>query len=222
MGPPGSGKGTLSALCIKAFGWHQLSTGNLCRDHIQKQTETGLKMQSFINQGQLVPDEIIADMVKEWIQSQKVLPQGIIFDGYPRTRNQAELLHSLLQEMLPDSELVLIKLHVDADVVVNRILSRAACVNKDCQQIYSLMKDSPLHPKRSMTCDLCGSELQRRSDDTKETVKNRIQIYYQNEQDIIDYYVNQGICVSMINGAQAVQDVFQDFKVLAEQKEYVC
>lgn len=222
MGPPGSGKGTLSALCVKNFGWHQLSTGNLCRDHLQRKTDIGLKMQDAINQGKLVPDEIIADMVREWIVSQKEMPESIIFDGYPRTKKQAELLYSLLQEMLSECEIILVKLHVDADIVVERILSRISCSNKDCQQVYSLMKDSPTYPKRTMVCDACGSELKKRVDDTKETVKSRIEIYYQHEQDILDYYVNKGMTVSMINGAQSVQDVFQDFKKLAEQKNYVC
>lgn len=222
MGPPGSGKGTLSSLCVKSFGWHQLSTGNLCRDHVQRGTNIGNKIQNAINQGELVSDEVIADMVKDWLMSQDTLPQGVIFDGYPRTKRQAELLYAFLQDGLKEFDLVLVKLHVNADLVVDRILSRVSCSNKDCQQVYSLLKESPMRPKASMVCDTCGSKLVQRSDDTKDTLKNRIHVYYQNEQDIIDFYVRKGMSIGMINGAQTIQDVFNDFKKLAEQKEYVC
>ncbi len=222
MGPPGSGKGTLSSLCVKHFGWCQLSTGNLCRDHIQRNTEIGQKIKSAMQQGQLVSDEVIADMIKDWVLVQDQLPQGIIFDGYPRTKKQAELLYSFLKNTLQDFDLILVKLHVDVDLVLNRILSRISCSNKKCQQVYSLLKESNMHPKSSMTCDACGSTLVHRSDDTKDTLKNRIHVYYQHEQDIIDFYIRKGMSIGMINGAQEVQDVFNDFKKLAQQKEYVC
>lgn len=216
MGPPGSGKGTLSSLCVKHFGWHQLSTGNLCRDHVQNNTEIGEKIKAAMNEGRLVSDEVIAAMVKEWLLSQEELPKGIIFDGYPRTKKQAELLYVLLSSSLSDFDLILVKLDVDAELVIDRILSRVSCSNKKCQQVYSLLKNSKVYPKRFMKCDSCGSGLQHRSDDTKDTLKNRIHLYYQHEQDIIDYYVRQGMSIGMINGAQAVQDVFNDFKKLAQ------
>ena len=222
MGPPGSGKGTLSSLCVEHFGWYQLSTGNLCRDHIQRNTDIGTRIKKALDEGKLVADDVIADMIKEWIKSQEELPRGIIFDGYPRTKKQAELLYNFLQEALEEFDLILVKLHVDSDLVLERILSRVFCSNKSCQTVYSLLKESPMYPKAPMTCDKCSSSLVHRTDDTKDTLKNRIHLYYENEQDIIDFYVRKGMSVGMINGDQAVQDVFNDFKKLAQQKAYVC
>ncbi|MBM18184.1 MAG: hypothetical protein CL947_03915 [Epsilonproteobacteria bacterium] len=222
MGPPGSGKGTLSALCVERFGWYQLSTGNLCRDHIQKNTDLGKQIKEAINKGELVNDHVIADMVKEWIVSQDTMPEAIIFDGYPRTKTQAELLYKLLQDVMVDSELVLIKLHVDADIIAERILSRVSCSNKKCQRVYSLMNNSQAKSKSLMICDDCKSPLKKRSDDTQDALKNRIQIYYNHEQEILNFYVNKGMNVGMINAAQTVQDVFNDFTKFAEHKDYVC
>lgn len=198
MGPPGSGKGTLSSLCVKSFGWHQLSTGNLCRKHIQQNTAIGQKIKAAMDRGELVSDEVIADMVKDWLMNQKDLPKGIIFDGYPRTKKQAELLYAFLEKSLKDYGLILVKLNVDADLVVDRILSRVSCSNKSCQEVYSLLKESPMNPKQYMKCDVCDSSLVHRSDDTKDTLKNRIHVYYENEQDIIDFYVHKGMSVGMI------------------------
>ena len=127
LGPPGSGKGTLSEMCVDQFGWPQLSTGNLCRQHIADETVIGKQIQKIIARGELVSDDIIADMVVDWIMHQKVIPQGIIFDGYPRTKNQAEMLYNFLKEKLPQYELVLVKLNIDSALLVDRILSRVVC-----------------------------------------------------------------------------------------------
>lgn len=213
MGPPGSGKGTLSSLCVKNFGWNQLSTGNLCRSHIQRNTDLGKKMKAALDQGQLVSDEIIADMIKEWMVSQKESLNNVIFDGYPRTRKQAELLYSLLQNDLAGSELILVRFLVDPNILLERILTRVVCSNKDCQQAYSLKKDAL---KAAMQCEACGSALIRRSDDTAETLQNRLNLYYEHEQEIIDFYMNQGLSIGTIDGTRSVQDVFNDFNKLTE------
>lgn len=214
MGPPGSGKGTLSALCVKQFGWNQVSTGNLCRSHIQSNTLIGQKMKSAIEQGQLVPDDVIADMIQEWMLTQKESDQNVIFDGYPRTKKQAELLYALVKNNLKESELALIKFQVDSDVLVDRILSRVVCSNKDCQQAFSLKKDAV---GETMKCKACGSSLIKRSDDTRDTLVNRLGVYYQHEQDILDFYEQQGISIEALNGAGDIADVFQDFKKLTER-----
>lgn len=213
MGPPGSGKGTLSSLCVKEFGWNQVSTGNLCRSHIQRNTDIGQKMKAALDQGQLVSDEIIADMLKEWMLEQKEALQNVIFDGYPRTKKQAELLYTLLQNNLKDSELVLIRFLIDSNVLLERILARVVCSNKDCQQAYSLVKNPP---KIAMQCDLCNASLIRRSDDTAETLKNRLNLYYKHEQDIVDFYKEMGLLINTIDATASVQDVFNDFNKLVE------
>lgn len=213
MGPPGSGKGTLSSLCVKKFGWNQVSTGNLCRSHIQKNTDIGQKMKAALDQGQLVSDEIIADMLKGWMLQEKETLQNVIFDGYPRTKKQAELLYALLQDHLENSELVLIRFLINPDVLLERILARVVCSNKDCQQAYSLVKNAPKNP---MQCDLCNASLMRRSDDTAETLKKRLDLYYQHEQEIVDFYRDMGLSINTIDAACSVQDVFNDFNKLVE------
>lgn len=220
LGPPGSGKGTLSEMCASQFGWPQLSTGNLCRQHIADGTVIGKQIQKIIASGELVSDDIIADMVVDWIVHQKVIPQGIIFDGYPRTKNQAEMLYSFLKEKLSQYELVLIKLNIDSTLLADRILSRVVCSNKNCGRVYSMSKTSEMRPKNDMICDACGSALVHRPDDTQNSLIQRLKIYYQHEQEIIDFYVGKGLKVSMLQASQGIQKLFEDFKKIAFQ-DYV-
>ena len=216
MGPPGSGKGTLSGLCAQQFGWKHLSTGDLCRQHIAQQTALGKQIQQIIASGGLVSDEIIADMVTDWIISQTPMPQGIILDGYPRTKKQAEMLYNLVQEKLQRFELVLVKLNIDAQLLIDRVLNRIVCSNKDCGRVYSLSVQSSAHPKHDMVCDVCGSTLVRRSEDTADTLKQRLNLYYQYEQEIVDFYAQKGLFIGTVNGQQSIQDVFKEFHKVAK------
>jgi len=211
LGPPGSGKGTLSAMCMEQFGWLLLSTGNLCRDHIARNTDLGKEIKKFSDQGLLVPDEIIAQMVADWLLSHKNLPEGIIFDGYPRTLEQAEALYNLLQTKLQNFCVVLVKVNADDQLLENRILGRVVCPKKDCGRTYSTTGALELRPKKTMVCDSCESMLICRTDDTKESLQLRLKIYYQHEQSIIDFYVGKGFDICMLNGAQSKQEVFKDF-----------
>jgi adenylate kinase len=215
LGPPGSGKGTLSEMCVNEFGWPQLSTGNLCRQHIAQGTVIGKQIEQIIAHGQLVPDEIIATMVVDWIAQQQTIPQGIVFDGYPRTKNQAAILYNFLKEKLPQFELVLIKLNIDVQLLSDRILNRVVCANKHCARVYSLSSASAMQPKKTMTCDNCSSALIQRSDDTQESLKERLHIYFQHEQEIIDFYQNKGLKVDMLQSEQNVQSLFEEFKKIA-------
>lgn len=221
FGPPGSGKGTLSKMCVDQFDWLMLSTGDLCREHIANQTPLGTKIQQIIASGQLVSDDVIASMVVEWIEKQEQIPQGIVFDGYPRTKQQAEMFYNFLQEKLSQFELIVVKLNIDAGLLVDRILNRVICSNKSCAQIYSLAHDSKMKPKQNNICDHCKSPLIQRADDTKESLKQRLNIYYQHEQEILNFYVDKGLKVGVLQGSQAIQRVFEDFKKIALQ-DYVC
>jgi adenylate kinase len=221
FGPPGSGKGTLSEICVDQFGWLQLSTGNLCRQHIAQSTSIGKQIQKIIAEGHLVPDEIIAQMVSEWIISQEIKPEGIIFDGYPRTVQQAEMLYSFWKEKLSDFELVLVKINIDAKLLTDRILNRIMCNNKNCGRVYSLLASSENRPKNVMICDVCNSELIRRSDDTYESLKLRLKIYYQHEQEILKVFVDKGFKIHDLEGDQSVQNLLKDFKKIVLQN-YVC
>ncbi len=217
FGPPGSGKGTLSEICIEQFGWLLLSTGNLCRQHIAQQTEIGKQIQQITAQGNLVPDEIIAQMVIEWIANQTIKPTGIIFDGYPRTLQQAEMLYRFWKEKLSDFEIILVKINIDAQLLTDRILNRIVCSNKNCGRVYSLVPSSSSKPENDMICDVCKSALIRRSDDTHESLKLRLKIYYQHEQEILNFLIGKGLKIYEIEGNQSVQNVLQDFKTIVLQ-----
>lgn len=221
FGPPGSGKGTLSELCVEQFGWLQLSTGNLCRQHIAQATSIGKQIQKISSEGGLVPDEIIGQMVNDWIIGQEIKPQGIIFDGYPRTLQQAEMLYRFWKEKLSDFELILVKINIDAQLLTDRILNRIVCSNKNCGRVYSLIPLSQNKPQNDMICDVCKSDLIRRSDDTQESMKLRLKIYFQHEQEILKFFVDKGLKINDLKGDQSVQNLLQDFKTIVLQ-DYVC
>ncbi len=221
LGPPGSGKGTLSEMCVNEFGWEQLSTGNLCREHIAQSTEIGKQIQKVIDSGNLVSDELIATMVVDWISNQQTVPHGIVFDGYPRTKNQASMLYDFLKNKLPQFELVLVKLDIDVQLLLTRILNRVVCSNKQCNRVYSLVSSSEMQPKNDRICDVCHAPLIQRNDDNQESLKQRLKIYYQHEQEIIDFYSSQGLKIDILQGSGGVSDVFEEFKKIALQ-DYVC
>lgn len=212
FGPPGSGKGTLSEMCVDEFGWLQLSTGNLCRQHIALSTEIGKKIQELTAQGLLVPDEVIARMVAHWITSQTTKSEGIVFDGYPRTLQQAEMFYNFWQEKLFDFELIVVKFNIDAQLLIDRILNRVVCSNKDCGRVYSLLQGSENRSEKDMICDVCSSVLVRRNDDTEQSFALRLKIYYQHEQEIIDFFVGKGFKIHVLNAIQNAQKLFEDFK----------
>ena len=196
FGPPGSGKGTLSEMCVDQFGWLQLSTGNLCRQHIANGTVVGKKIQQIIASGQLVSDEIIVNMVVDWIKSQSTKPEGIVFDGYPRTLAQAQMLYDFWQKQLFEFDLVLVKLNIDRQLLFDRVTHRIVCSNKNCGRV----------------CDVCGSALEHRPDDTQDSLKLRLKIYYQHEQEILDFYVGKGLKIHELNADQGARNLFDDFK----------
>jgi len=220
LGAPGSGKGSLATKCVQEFGWVQLSTGNLCRDHIERGTLIGKHIQSIIESGQLVAYDIIADMIIDWLVSRNDLPKNIIFDGYPRTKKQAEILCDLLKNKLCATDLLVIKLNIDSSLLTERIINRITCSNKECGRVYSTSVDRTTQPKVSNICDSCGSSLIKRIDDTMQSLEKRLCIYDQHEKEIIDFYVDQGVCIHFLNGAQDIKKVFDDFKKLVFN--YVC
>ncbi len=220
FGPPGSGKGSLSSMCVQQFGWKHVSTGDLCREHIKLGTEIGKHIKAISEQGKYVSDEIIADMVADWIMHQKEVSQDFILDGYPRTRKQAEMLDKLMQERLQNFQLVLVKLNINSDLLVNRIVHRVSCSNKDCGRIYSTFATSQSKPKVEMVCDACGCALAKRLDDNEQALKLRLQTYYQHEQELINFYIDKGLSIEMLNCNQPLQDVFEDLKIVLQKYDY--
>ena len=188
IGPPGSGKGTLSSVLVqKNPKCVRLSTGELCRKHIAQGTEIGQEMDFAIKSGKLVPDSLISSMVAEWIM-QQADDAFIILDGYPRTLTQAQLFETLLKEKFTSDRLDILQLTIANDAVIDRLQGRAICKDKDCQVVYSLIIGSHLAPRQVMLCDVCGGPLERRMDDSFETIKERLKTYYEHEASMFNFY----------------------------------
>jgi len=215
MGLPGSGKGTISSLCTSQLGWVPLSTGNLCREHIQKQTDLGKQIDFIIKSGKLVSDEIIAEMVEQWLKQVFNSPMVIVLDGYPRTLRQAHLLDAMLEKLNVNVKMQILHFNINSEKIMERILYRTICTNKECQRAYSLKPNSGLLPQSPGRCDSCNAPLTKRSDDTMESIRHRLDSYHCNEQDIVKYYLDRGIKPCVINTDRAVEVIFEDVKKIA-------
>ncbi len=188
LGAPGSGKGTTAKVLAKEANLPHISTGDMFREQIKKDTELGKLANTYISKGQLVPDEVTIDIVKDrlsWEDSKN----GVILDGFPRTLEQAKALDEILMEQGKKVNVVP-ELIVPDDVIIDRILNRATCSNKECGAIYNT-KFRP--PKVEGICDICGSALVIRTDDNEQTIKSRLEVYRKNAKDLIDYYQEKGV-----------------------------
>ena len=190
LGPPGAGKGTQAALLAEKLGIPHVASGDLFREALKEQTELGLTAQSYMDRGELVPDEVTIAMVEERL-ARSDCDGGVILDGFPRTIEQAGALKGLLhdQEKVIDAAIF-----IDAaeDELVRRLSSRWTCRN--CQAIYNVISNPPREEGR---CDICGGELYQRADDVPETVRNRIRVYRQQTSPLIDYYRDEGLLVTI-------------------------
>ncbi len=202
MGAPGTGKGTMSNIITKEFEVVHVSTGDMLRASIANGSPVGLEAQNYMTSGKLVPDSIIHDIIVERL-GQKDMDAGFLMDGYPRTLEQAKDLSLILDEVGKKIDLV-INLYVDDEVLKERITGRRLC--KKCGAIYHT-KNSPA--KVEGICDVCGSELYTRKDDTLESLVTRLNEYYGNTKPVLDYYKEQNLVVE-INADQAVEAVFAE------------
>jgi len=180
FGPPGSGKGTFSSQIRKVLpDIIHISTGDIFRENLKNETPLGKKAKSYMDKGELVPDEVVIDMVRNRLNKEDVKTNGYILDGFPRTLPQAKALSEI-----SDPDLLLL-LEVDRDIIKKRILGRYSC--KKCGAIYNKYT---LPPKEEGICDKCGTEIkfEQRSDDNEETLKNRLDTYEKNAKPVIKYY----------------------------------
>lgn len=209
LGAPGSGKGTLAEQCVKQLGFKVLSTGNLCREAIASGSEQGKTLASYTNQGKLVPDELIASMVEQWLLK-NTGSTPIILDGYPRTQKQAELFLSLMKEKLPDYSFKIVGLSLPDDEIVKRISSRWVCNNKQCQAVYNKM----LMKNQTQTmCDKCHAPLIQREDDKEEVVRQRLHVFAQTNNLLTSYYKQVGLStISISTLGLSPEEVFRQFK----------
>ena len=199
LGPPGVGKGTQAKILAKKTGLVHVSSGDLFRENIKNQTELGQVAQSYMNKGELVPDDVTIAMVRERI-SRPDCQAGVILDGFPRTPKQADALKQMLAEFGGDVDYVPF-VNADEEVLVERLSGRWTC-----RANGHVFHTSFNPPKEPGVCDLDGSELYQRDDDKVETVKNRIQVYRKQTAPLIEYYREAGKLVE-INGAQPIEKV---------------
>lgn len=215
LGAPGAGKGALSHACVKKLGWKELSTGNECRKHRSEGTKIGQEIDFAIKSGTLVSDDVIIDMVSQWIEENVNSTSAVILDGFPRTVAQAQGLINLLKhEELGVLRLNVFQLMLDDEVIVKRLSSRKLCTNKSCQAVYSTLVDS-LKPKQEGICDLCQGKLITRDDDNPETIRERLRTYHYHAQALLDFYKEEGYVIGQINVDQLPEKVFENFLTVA-------
>jgi adenylate kinase len=186
LGPPGAGKGTQAQRIAKQYGLPHLSTGDMLRDNIRRDTELARKAKPLIDRGELVPDNIVLGMVQERI-AQSDCVNGFILDGFPRTLAQARALEGICRHYRSRSTSVL-NVAVRPELLVRRLTNRRIC--KKSGHIYNLVERSPIHPG---ICDADGSELVQRPDDTEPVIRERIQMYERHTRPLIDFYSAQGL-----------------------------
>ena len=202
LGAPGAGKGTQAKKIAEKYQIPHISTGDIFRANIKAGTELGMKAKSFMDQGQLVPDEVTIGMLLDRI-SQDDSKNGYVLDGFPRTIPQAESLTAALKERGEKIDYA-VNVDVPDDNIINRMSGRRACVG--CGATYHVVYNAP---KSEDICDTCGEKLILRDDDKPETVKNRLLVYHEQTQPLIDYYKKEGVLVE-VDGTQNLEKVFQD------------
>lgn len=214
LGAPGTGKGTVASILTEKLNVPQVSTGDIFRKHIKEGTELGKLADSYISKGNLVPDEVTIDLVKNRLQEDDV-KNGIILDGFPRTVNQAEELDKMLAEQGRKVDMV-VNLTTPKEEIIERIVSRRVCSNPDCKTIYNLNLNPP---KKEGICDKCGHELIQRKDDNVETVEARLENYLKITSPLVDYYEKKGklrteVVSTSINrlGKDVAEDIVKEFE----------
>lgn len=202
MGPPGAGKGTQAKLLVSEFGLVHISTGDMFRDAIKAGTELGLLAKGFIENGDLVPDEVTIGLVKERL-AQPDCERGFLLDGFPRTVPQAEALAKIGQEIARPIDVV-INIDCDKDELVRRISGRRVC--RKCGAPYHV---DTMRPKVEGICDRCGGELYQRKDDNVEALETRLGHYVKETKPLLDFYGNIGLLRSF-DGAKGSNVLFDE------------
>lgn len=212
LGPPGAGKGTQAKMLVNEFALPHISTGDMFRAAIKQGTEVGLKAKAIMDAGQLVPDEITIDIVQARL-GQSDCASGFLLDGFPRTVPQAQALDRIL-ERLGCSLDAAVNIDVANTAIIARMAGRRVC--RQCGASYHLEFNPP---REAGKCDQCGGELYQRSDDSEETVANRLKVYAQQTEPLLTYYQEQGLVLN-INGNQEMALVFKDIYNILVEKVY--
>ncbi|MDM0627121.1 adenylate kinase [Clostridium perfringens] len=211
LGPPGAGKGTQAKSISNRYSIPHISTGDIFRKNISENTPLGIEAKSYMDNGQLVPDEVTINMVKDRLQ-QDDCKNGYLLDGFPRTVHQAEALDNFLTEREESIDTALL-IEVPKEFILERMTGRRVCPS--CGASYHIKFNPPTNDGK---CDLCGSDVIQRKDDTEETVKERLDVYESQTQPLIDFYKNKKQ-LSVVDGTQAINEVFESIcKILGSDK----
>jgi len=202
MGLPGAGKGTQASEIVKKFPIPHISTGDMFRKAIKDETDLGKEAKSYMDRGELVPDEVTVGIVKERI-SEDDAKKGFLLDGFPRTIEQAEALNSIMSELDREIDAV-INIEVPVEELMNRLTGRRIC--EKCGTTYHLVFNPP---KVDGICDIDGGKLYQREDDNPETVSNRLSVNVKQSKPILEYYNEKGV-LKNIDGSKDIEEVTND------------
>jgi len=200
LGAPGAGKGTQAQKLVEDFGFAHISTGDLLRAAVKAGTKLGVKAKSYMDEGKLVPDRLVVDLVTERLADDDT-QKGFILDGFPRNTAQAVTLDSALSEMGRNLDAALL-VDVKAEVIVKRLSSRRTC--RDCGYTAPAGVDK---------CPACGGEMYQRDDDKPETIQKRLDVYESQTSPLVEYYRGKGL-LKVVDGDRPVDDVYKDVKEL--------
>ncbi|MBD8070931.1 adenylate kinase [Bacillus sp. PS06] len=206
MGLPGAGKGTQAERIVEDYQIPHISTGDMFRAAMKDETDLGLKAKSFMDKGELVPDEVTIGIVRERL-SKDDCEKGFLLDGFPRTVPQAEALEQILADLNRKIDYV-INIDVDQDILMERLTGRRIC--KSCGATFHLVFNPPANPG---VCDKCGGELYQRADDNEETVGTRLEVNVKQSQPLLSFYEVKGY-LRNINGQQEIGKVYEDIEQL--------
>jgi len=209
LGPPGSGKGTQAQKMVERYHIPQISTGDILRGAVKERTPLGIEAQGYMDQGTLVPDEVVVGIVRERLKESDC-KGGFILDGFPRTVPQAEALDSTLGEMQRAIDHV-VSIEVPNEELIKRLTGRRTCRN--CGAMYHIVFDLPA---KEGVCDRCGGELYQRDDDQEEIIRARLQVYEEQTAPLIAYYRGKGL-LRAIDGVGEIEEIFRNIGQAIEE-----
>lgn len=210
LGAPGSGKGSQAELLEKDYNIVQVSTGDLLRDAVSKNTDLGKVAKSYMDKGDLVPNDLVLSLLSERL-SENDCKNGVIFDGFPRNLEQTDLLESILKKRNRKLDLV-INIDVSFDLIIRRLNSRRVC--SQCGKGYNVISNPP----KGENCDSCGGNIIIRDDDREEVIKNRLSVYEENTKPLIAHYDKKGILIT-VNGEGKIKDIYNVLKEILKDKK---
>ncbi len=214
LGPPGSGKGTQAKLLSTRLNLVHIGTGDILREAVRLKTPLGQRVESYLDAGQLVPDDLVNELVAErFLREDR--PECFVMDGYPRTLAQAASFDQVLRQQFLDLTAVVL-LSVDDEEIVRRIGGRWSC--PQCKAAYQTHANPP---RVAGICDVCGSKLEQRPDDRAETVRERLRVYYENTAPLISYYRAQGL-LHEVPALGAIEDIYANIVHVLNQARRSC